>query len=97
LFYLIAIPVLNIETGKVDTPNTQIHDRSLSWLDTPNTQIHDCSLSWLDTPNTQIHDCSLSGLDTYTLITRGIDRWKILYKVQVLYANQKSKMATTTG
>jgi hypothetical protein len=31
------------------TPNTQIHDQSLSCLDTPNTQIHDQSLSWLGT------------------------------------------------
>ena len=45
-----------VETGKMDTPNTQIHDRSLSWFDTPNTQIHDRSLSWFDTPNTQIHE-----------------------------------------
>jgi hypothetical protein len=54
-----AVPKSNraiVETGKVDTPNTQVHDRSLSWLDTPNTQIHDRSLSWLD---------------TCTLITRG--------------------------
>jgi hypothetical protein len=32
-----AVPKSNreiLETGKVDTPNTQIHDRSLSWLDT---------------------------------------------------------------
>ena len=33
-----AVPKSNreiVETGKVDTPNTQIHDhRSLSWLDT---------------------------------------------------------------
>ena len=53
-----------VERGKIDTINTQIHDRSLSWLDTPNTQIHDRSLSWLDTPNIQIHDRSLSWLDT---------------------------------
>jgi hypothetical protein len=41
----------------IDTPNTQIHDNSLSWLGTgtsiksgrPNTQIHDNSLSWLGT------------------------------------------------
>jgi hypothetical protein len=26
-----------------------------------------------------------------------IDHWKILFKNQVFYANQKSKMATTTG
>jgi hypothetical protein len=52
----------NHRRGKADTPNTQIHDRSLSWLDTPNTQIHDRSLSWLDNPNTQIHDRSLSWL-----------------------------------
>jgi hypothetical protein len=50
------MPPLYIEVpGKIDTPNTQIHDRSLSWLGTPNTQIHDRSLSWLGTPNTQIH------------------------------------------
>ena len=52
------------DRDKIDTPNTQIHDRSLSWLDAPNTQLHDRSLSWLDTPNTQIHDRSLSWLDT---------------------------------
>jgi hypothetical protein len=23
-----------VERGKMDTPNTEIHDRSLSWLDT---------------------------------------------------------------
>jgi len=37
--------------GKIDTPNTLIHDISLSWLgrgtDTPNTLIHDITLSWL--------------------------------------------------
>ena len=49
------------------TSNTQIHDRSLSWLgtgtsikrdniDTPNTQIHDRSLSWLGT-GTSIKQC----------------------------------------
>jgi hypothetical protein len=48
--------------GKIDTSNTQIHERSLSWLDTSNTQIHERSLSWLDTPNTQIHERSLSWL-----------------------------------
>ena len=32
---------------KMDTPNTHIHDRILSWLDTPNTHIHDRILSWL--------------------------------------------------
>jgi hypothetical protein len=40
---------------KIYTPNTSIHDCSLSWLGagtsmkiyTPNTSIHDCSLSWL--------------------------------------------------
>jgi hypothetical protein len=53
------------------SPNTQIHDRSLSWLDTPNTQIHDRSLSWLDTPNTQIHDRSLSWLGIDTSIKSG--------------------------
>jgi hypothetical protein len=36
-------------THKYMTPNTQIHDQSLSCLDTPNTQIHDQSLSWLGT------------------------------------------------
>ena len=46
---------------QLDTPNMQIHDRSLYWLgtaqlDTPNMQIHDRSLYWLgtaqlDTPN----------------------------------------------
>jgi hypothetical protein len=43
-----TVPKFNtkiIETGKMDTPNTQINDRSLSWFDTPNTQIHDRSLS----------------------------------------------------
>jgi hypothetical protein len=45
-----------VERGKIDTSNTQIHERSLSWLDTSNTQIHERSLSWLDTSNTQIHD-----------------------------------------
>jgi hypothetical protein len=35
-----------VETGgKIDTLNTQIHDRPLSWLGTPNTQIHDRPLS----------------------------------------------------
>jgi hypothetical protein len=66
-----TIPKSNIkiiERGKIDTPNTQIHDRSLSWLGTPNTQIHDRSLSWLGTPNTQIHDRSLSWLVTGTSI-----------------------------
>ena len=29
----------------MDTPSTQIHDRSPSWLDTPSTQIHDRSPS----------------------------------------------------
>jgi hypothetical protein len=48
------------------SPNTQIHDISLSRLgtDTTNTQIHDISLSWLDTPNTKIHDIWLFWLDT---------------------------------
>ena len=34
-----------IERGKIDIPNTQIHDRSLSWHGTC-TSIHDRSLSW---------------------------------------------------
>ena len=45
-----------IERGTIYTPNTQIHDLSLSWLGTgtsilipPNTQIHDITLSWLGT------------------------------------------------
>jgi hypothetical protein len=54
----------NPERGKIGTPSTQIHDRSLSWLGTPSTQIHDRSLSWLGTPSTQIHDRSLSWLGT---------------------------------
>jgi hypothetical protein len=58
----------------MDTPSTQIHDRSPSSLahrymiahcpglvDTPSTQIHDRSPSWLDTPSTQIHDRSPSS------------------------------------
>jgi hypothetical protein len=32
-----------------DTPNTHIHDHSLSWFDTPSTHIHDLTLSWLGT------------------------------------------------
>ena len=47
-----TVPKFNtkiVETGKMDTPNTQIHDRSLSWFDTPNTQIHDRSLSYFGT------------------------------------------------
>jgi len=35
--------------ANVDTPNTHIHDRSLSRVDTPNTHIHDRSLFRLDT------------------------------------------------
>ena len=38
-----------LERVKMDTPNTHVHDRSLSWLDTPNTHVHDPSLSWLGT------------------------------------------------
>ena len=61
--------------GKLDTPNAQIHDRSLIWLetDTPNAQIHDRSLIWLetDTPNAQIHDRSLIWLETDTLMNNG--------------------------
>jgi hypothetical protein len=34
-----------MERSKMDTPSTQIHDRSPSWLDTPSTQIHDRSPS----------------------------------------------------
>ena len=48
----------------LDSPNTHIHDYSLTWLDSPNTHIHDCSLTWLDSPNTHIHDCSLTWLAT---------------------------------
>ena len=42
-----SIKKILIERGKIDTPNTHIHDRTLSWLDTPNTHIHDRTLSWL--------------------------------------------------
>ena len=48
----VTVPISNrkiVDRGNIDTPNTQIHDRSLSWLGTPNTQIHDRSLSWLGT------------------------------------------------
>jgi hypothetical protein len=40
-----------VERGKIDTPNTQIDDRSLSCVgnDTANTQIHYRSLFWLGT------------------------------------------------
>jgi hypothetical protein len=40
-------------------------------MDTPNTQIHDPSLSCIDTPNTQIHDPSLSCLGTGTSVISG--------------------------
>ena len=36
-----------MERGNMDIPNTQIHDRSLSWLGTGT--IHDGLLSWLGT------------------------------------------------
>jgi hypothetical protein len=49
--------------GKINNPNTQIHDRSLSWLGTgkinnPNTQIHDRSHSWLGTGKESERSCS---------------------------------------
>ena len=57
----------------LNSPNTQMHDTSLSWLGTatPNTQIHDISLSWLDTANTQIHDISLSYM--HNILTQSSD------------------------
>jgi hypothetical protein len=33
----VTVPISNrkiVDRGKIDTPNTQIHDRSLSWLGT---------------------------------------------------------------
>jgi hypothetical protein len=63
-----------VERDNIDTANTQMHDRSRSWLgtvagDTANTQIHNRSRSWLgtvagDTANTQIHDRPRSWLGT---------------------------------
>jgi hypothetical protein len=38
-----------LERVKLDTPNTHVHDRSLSWFGTPNTHVHDRSLSWFGT------------------------------------------------
>ena len=65
-----------VERGKIDTPNTQIDDRSLSCVgnDTPNTQIDDRSLSCVgnDTANTQIHYRSLFWLGTGTSVKSGI-------------------------
>jgi hypothetical protein len=64
-FGTISKPNIKIaERGTFDTPNTQIHARSLYWLDTPNTQIHACSLYYIDTPNIQIHARSLYWIDT---------------------------------
>ena len=71
-----------VERGKIDTPNTQIHDYSLSLLAT-GTAIKCCGVNlvlWvqtsplseilgkIDTPNPQIHDCSLFLLATGTSI-----------------------------
>jgi hypothetical protein len=64
-FGTISKPNIKIaERGTFDTPNTQIHARSLYWLDTPNTQMHARWLYWLDTSNTQMHARSLYWLDT---------------------------------
>ena len=73
-----------VERGKIDTPNTQIHDKIDTpntqihdKIDTPNTQIHDKidnpntrMHDKIDTPNTQIHDLSLSWLGTCTSIKK---------------------------
>ena len=37
----VTVPISNrkiVDRGKIDTPNTQIHDRSLSWLGTGTSQ-----------------------------------------------------------
>ena len=47
----------------MDTPNTQMYGRSLSWFDTPNTQMHGRSLSWFDTSNTQMYGRSFYDFD----------------------------------
>jgi hypothetical protein len=55
-------------SGHILVCNTQVYDRSLSWLgsDTPNTQVYDRSLSWLgnDTPDKQVYDRLHSFLGT---------------------------------
>ena len=38
-----------VRRGKVNSPNTQILDNTLSWLGTDTTQILDNTLSWLGT------------------------------------------------
>jgi hypothetical protein len=86
-----------VERDNIDTANTQMHDRSRSWLgtvtgDTASTQMHDRSRSWLgtvagDTANTQIHDAHAPGLA----------QWRAILLTHKYMTRSRSWLGTVAG